>query len=64
MIGVGRAGWPALHLSRAGTWQRYSLPGAAVALGLAHVPGTTAMWAAGTVLARVNAAIWAYGPIG
>jgi hypothetical protein len=64
MIGVGAGGWLALHLSRAGTWQRYALPGAAFALGLAHVPRTAAMWAAGTVLARVNAAIWAYGPIG
>jgi len=68
MTGVSIAspgGWRALHLSRAGAWQRYVIPRATIVVGLAHVPGTASLWATGTVVTtRPNAAIWAYGPVG
>jgi hypothetical protein len=54
------------HLSRAGKWRQYRVPGAGLMWALAHIPGTASMWGTGQVLKRTeaDAAIWAYGPVG
>jgi hypothetical protein len=55
-----------VHLSRAGQWRQYRVPRSGLLFGLAHVPGTASMWGTGDVATRtgVDAAIWAYGPVG
>jgi len=55
-----------VHLSGAGRWRQYPVPRPGLMFGLAHIPGTAAMWGTGDVTTRtgVDAAIWAYGPVG
>jgi hypothetical protein len=60
------AGSSVAHLSRTGKWRLYPVPRSWLMSGLAHIPGTASMWGTGDVASRtgVDAAIWAYGPVG
>jgi hypothetical protein len=55
-----------VHLSRAGRWRQYRVPGSGLMYDLARIPGTSSLWGTGDLAARtaVDAAIWAYGPVG
>lgn len=54
------------HRDFSGTWSSYPLPGGGQALGVALIPGTTSLWATGSVPSSggtgADAAIWGYGP--
>jgi hypothetical protein len=54
-----------LHRSAAGHWIRTLLTSSGSASGIARIPGTTSMWATGSVRRKVgsNAAIWADGRV-
>jgi hypothetical protein len=53
------------HLSRAGRWRQYRIPGTGLMYDLARIPGTSSLWGTGFVMTRTrsDAAIWAYGPV-
>ena len=55
-----------VHLSGAGGWRQYRVPGNGLIYDLARIPGTSSLWGTGNRGTRtaVDAAIWAYGPIG
>ncbi len=58
--------WYAVHRTRSGQWQRYRITNTGLMIGVAHIPGTTALWGVGLTPTRagaINAAIWAYGPV-
>jgi hypothetical protein len=63
----GRSAFVALHRSGSGIWRRFGLPQSLFAPGLANIPGTASMWAAGVAFAAASpapeAAIWAFGPV-
>jgi hypothetical protein len=58
------AGW-VLHRSAAGHWSRTQLARSGGPIGIARIPGSTSLWAAGAVYTKVgaDAAIWAYGRV-
>jgi hypothetical protein len=58
------AAW-ALHWSKAGHWSRTLLTHSGGVFSIAQIPGTTSLWATGTVNTKVgsNATIWADGRV-
>jgi hypothetical protein len=55
-----------VHLSGAGRWRQYRVPRSGLMYDLARIPGTSSLWGTGDLYTRtaVDAAIWAYGPVG
>jgi hypothetical protein len=62
--GPGNESW-ALHRSAAGHWTRTLLAKSGFASGIARLPGTTSVWATGSVntASGANAVIWADGRV-
>ena len=62
-VGGSNSSW-VLHLSRAGKWYRVRLSDA-LSPALAHIPGTSSLWAAGALPTKTgwNTAIWAHGTL-
>jgi hypothetical protein len=61
---LGPRGTSALHLSSAGVFRRFTIPRAIFAFGLARIPGTASLWAAGLAgPTSPEASIWAFGPV-
>jgi hypothetical protein len=60
------AGSSVAHLSRTEKWRLYPVSRSGLIYGLGHIPGTASMWGAGNLGTGtgVDAAIWAYGPVG
>jgi hypothetical protein len=53
------------HRAFTGTWTSHLLPGGAgQAFGIALIPGTTSLWASGTMQSSAgsDAVIWHHGP--
>jgi hypothetical protein len=57
-------GW-VLHWSAAGSWRRTSLADSGGVFGITRIPGSTSLWATGTVDTKsgANATIWADGRV-